>query len=179
MKILIKIIKSILTIAVLIILPVVVFTLITSKTPVVANMQSFVVLSGSMQPAIPVGSVVYTQKQTSYQKGDVIAFKSGDINITHRIVGIKEGAYQTKGDANNTADSKTINKNDVFGKEIFFAPYIGYAIIFLKTPVGFCSLIVFPLTVFIVLEFWNLKREIELGVERKLQKKMGLAVKND
>lgn len=172
MKIIKKIIYIALVIVLFTVLPVVVFTFITSKTTAF-GIQSFVVLSGSMQPTIPVGSVIYTQRQPVYQKGDIVAFKSGDITVSHRIVNARgNGTYQTKGDANNTPDSKTITNSDVLGREIFFLPYIGRAVALLKTPMGFFPIIVFPITVFIVLELWNLKKEIEKEVEKKLQKKM-------
>ena len=173
MEIIKKIIQIILTLAIFVLLPAVVFTLITSKTNAILGIQSFVVLSGSMQPAIPVGGIVYTQKQASYQKGDIVAFKSGDVNVTHRIVDVKnDGSFQTKGDANNASDSKTIPVNDIFGKQVFFLPYAGRLIIFLKTPQGFFPLIIFPITVFLVLELWNLKKEIEKQVEKKFRMKM-------
>ncbi len=51
-----------------------VFILITSKTALVKGIRSFVVVSGSMQPAIKVGSIVFVKPAGSYQLGDVIAF---------------------------------------------------------------------------------------------------------
>src|SRR3989344_49666 len=180
MKIFKKIIQIILTLAIFVLLPAVVFTLITSKTNAILGIQSFVVLSGSMQPAIPVGGIVYTQKQASYQKGDIVAFKSGDVNVTHRIVDVEnDGSFVTRGDANNASDSKTVAVNDILGKELVFLPYVGNMIIFLKTPIGFFGSVVFPITVFIVLELWNLKKEIEKEIERKLQKKMQIATINE
>lgn len=175
MKILKTFTKGLFTIAVLIILPIVLFTFITAKTNFF-GIQSFVVLSGSMQPTLPVGSVIYTQHRTLYQKGDIIAFKRGDVNVTHRIIKINEdGTFVTQGDANNAADNKTVASSDILGRETFFLPYVGRAIVFLKTPIGFFGSVVFPITVFIILELWNLKREIEKEVERKLQKKMETA----
>jgi len=180
MKIFKKTINIVLTIAIFVFLPAVVFTLVTSKTNAILGIQSFVVLSGSMQPTIPVGGIVYTQMQASYQKGDIVAFKSGDVNVTHRIVDVEnDGSFVTRGDANNASDSKTVAVNDILGKELVFLPYVGNMIIFLKTPIGFFGSVVFPITVFIVLELWNLKKEIEKEIERKLQKKMQIATINE
>src|SRR3989344_3978390 len=176
MKIIKKIIHTVLTIAVFVLLPAVVFTLVTSKTNALAGIQSFVVLTGSMQPTIPQGSIIYTQKQSWYPEGSIISFKNGDTTITHRVIKVinKNNVleYQTKGDANNTKDSKAIGGKDILGKQVFSIPYLGRLIIFLKTPQGFFPLIIFPITVFIVLEFWNLKKEIEKQVEKKLLSKM-------
>lgn len=176
MKILKTIIRITLATALFTIVPLVVFTLITSKTSVVQSIQSFVVLSGSMTPTIPVGSVSYTKKGNIYNKGDIIAFKSGDVTVTHRIVKVLhtngEISYRTKGDANNTIDSKAVAVSDVLGKQFVFVPYIGRAIIFLKTPVGFFYIILFPMIVFVIMEIWNLKKEIEKHAEQKYKKKM-------
>ena len=180
MKLSLKLVKITLTILLFIIIPFVVFTLITSKTPIIKNISSFVVLTGSMQPTIPTGSVIYTQRQPSYKKGDVVAFKSGNVNVTHRIVKVlnTDGniSYQTKGDANNTPDSKTILASEILGKQMFFIPYVGHAIIFLQTPMGFFSTVFFPIVVFIILELWNLKKEIEKEAERKFRKKLAISI---
>ena len=171
-----KIIHWKLTIIVMLLFPVVVFTLITAKTNVINGIQSFVVLTGSMSPTIPQGSLIYTKQHASYSKGSIIAFKRGDVNVTHRIVAIKkqqgEIAYQTKGDANNTIDEQTVLQKDVLGTTVFYFPYIGSFIQFLQTPKGFFGLIIFPTVVFIVLELWNMKKEIEKEVEKRVLKKM-------
>lgn len=167
-----KILKGIFAIAILIILPIVVFTFITAKINFL-GIQSFVVLSGSMQPTLPVGSVIYTQQQTTYQKGDIIAFKEGDVNVTHRIIKVnRDGSFSTRGDANNATDSKAVIKSNILGKNVFFLPYLGKAIIFLKTPLGFFSIVFFPISVFIILELWNLKGEIEKEAEKRFRKKL-------
>ena len=176
MKILGKITKWVLTIAVLIILPVVVFTLITSRTNLISGIQSFVVLTGSMQPAIPAGSIIYTVKQPWYSEGTVIAFKSGDKTITHRVFKVVNKNnilhYETRGDANNTNDEKIITNDDILGKQVVHVPYFGRLVSFLKTPQGFFPFVIFPFFVFIVLELWNLKREIEKEIEKKIQSRL-------
>jgi len=169
MKLIKKIILIKLTIAVLIILPIVVFTFITSKTNAILGIQSFVVLSGSMEPNVSTGSVIYAKPVQNYSKGDIIAFKQADRTVTHRIVDVKDTkTFVTKGDANTIADNDPVSSDKIIGKQVFFLPYVGRLIIFLKTPQGFFPLIIFPITVFIVLEFWNLKKEIEKQVEKKL-----------
>lgn len=175
MKILKKIINITLIVSIFLLLPIVVFTLITSRTNLISDIQSFVVLTGSMQPKIPVGSVIYAQKQNSYNNGDVIAFGSGNNTVTHRIVNVKnDGSYITRGDANNTNDANPVFTKDILGKQIFSLPYLGKLIIFLKTPLGFFGSIVFPITVFIVLELWNIKKEIEKEAEKRVRKDLGL-----
>src|SRR6266498_1989012 len=66
------------------------------------QVKALVVRSGSMEPTLPVGSLIVAKKQSHYQVGDVITFKQGNSFVTHRINNIENGAFQTKGDANKT-----------------------------------------------------------------------------
>jgi len=158
-------------------LPVVVFTLLSSKTDVIPRIKSFVVLTGSMQPAIPVGAVTYTQQKSQYAPGDIIAFttRAGQ-TVTHRIssvINVGEGvSYATKGDANSSIDQELVPHKNIKGKVVFHLPKIGYLINFLRTPTGFLLFIVGPTLMFILLELWNIKREIEKGVERRMLRKL-------
>ncbi len=177
MKIFKKIIQTFLSIFILVILPVVIFTFITSRWPLIAGIRSFSVLSGSMTPTLPVGSLIFAQAHTTYTTGDIISFENAtQQTVTHRIAKvINENnmiSYQTKGDANNTVDSTLVKSTDVIGAEVFSLPMAGYFIYFLKSPLGFFSSIIFPITVFLVFELWNLKKEIEKEVEKKILKKM-------
>jgi len=172
-----KILKIKLTILVLAILPLVVFTLITSKAPIIANIQSFVVQTGSMQPAIPVGSIIYVQKTNQYDKGDIISFTNkANQTVTHRIVTVKKDkniiSYVTRGDANNVADMDPVTKDKILGKMVFQVPVVGSFVNYLKTPQGFISAIVFPTLIFIGIELWNIKKEIEKETEKKVLKRM-------
>src|SRR3989344_5915715 len=169
MKLIKKIIHIILIIAVFLLLPTVVFTLVTSKTNIITGIQSFVVLSGSMEPNVSTGSVIYAKPVQNYSKGDIIAFKQADKTVTHRIVDMKDAkTFVTKGDANDTADNDPVSSDKIIGKQVFSIPYLGFFIVFLSTPQGFFPLIILPITVFMVLELWNLKKEIEEQIEKKL-----------
>jgi signal peptidase I len=176
MKLLKEIFHFISLILLFVVLPIVLFTLVTSRAGIFGGIRSFVILSGSMAPVLPVGSVVYTQKTLGYREGDVIAFNKGDITVTHRIHAIVQKnnstVYKTKGDANNTDDSQLVSPSSILGKEFFYLPSMGYVIVFLRTIPGFITLIVVPGLLFIGLEFGNIKREIEKEVEKKILKRM-------
>lgn len=127
-------------------------TLITYM-PLKTPLKMFVVLSGSMEPVVPVGSAVLVERQTSpVQRGEVITFihpnKPVDF-VTHRVVGIKqEGntiSYQTRGDANNTVDQWLVKREAVWGKVALVVPLLGYLISFAKTKLGVVVVIVLPL----------------------------------
>jgi signal peptidase I len=93
------------------------------------------VLTGSMTPGIPVGSVVVVRPVDpgTLQPGDVATYaKAGeeDTFITHRVVEAdtsKDGTLEFvfKGDANRTPDPLPIPAADVRGEVWFHVPYLG------------------------------------------------------
>ncbi len=173
LKILTLIIQSVL----FIILSLTVITFITSKTSILGSIRSMVVLSGSMEPALPVGSIVYITKQIGYDNKDIITYKTErGMNVTHRITGIEfseEGTvYSTKGDANKSIDSSVIPDEKVMGKVFLTIPYLGKVINFLNSPKGFLAFIITPSVLFISMELWKIKKEIEKDVEKRILTRM-------
>lgn len=170
-----EITKIVLNVSVYLLLPLVVITLITSKISL-GGIQSFVVLTGSMSPLIPQGSVVYSQKLNDYGKGDIITFEQGGVTVTHRVVEkITENGktlYKTRGDANNISDSEPIPAENVVGKVELFVPEIGKLIMYLKTMQGFFTLIILPTLLFVGFELFNIRKEIEKEVEKKFLRRM-------
>lgn len=152
------------------IIPVVLFLLITSRTGIIYGLRTFTVLTGSMTPAIPVGSMVLTVPQSVYDTGDIITFNRGSITITHRIVGIQNGQLQTKGDANTIADPQLVQMSTVIGKDYFILPYVGRFTEFLKTIFGFLLCVVLPVLLYIAFELHAIKKEIEKQVETRVRK---------
>ena len=151
-------------------------TLVTSKTSLY-GLQSFVVASGSMEPFLPTGSIIYSLNSGDYKKGDVISFKDGNRTITHRVADVKTNAgnisYVTKGDANKTVDPTPVLKNQILGKEVLHAYHIGKLVYFTKTVPGFLTLILLPAIIFILAEFWNIKKEFEKEVRKKVLNEIG------
>jgi len=130
--------------------------LIVSTFPITGNIKLMTVQSGSMEPAIKVGSIVMIKPAVDYKVGDIISFGSfGKTKspVSHRIFEIKEQNGQpifiTKGDANNAPDEKGIGKKDILGKVLFSIPYLGYAVDFAKKPLGFALIIIVPAVVII------------------------------
>ena len=116
--------------------------------------EPMVIVTGSMQKTIPVGSLVVDQKVDPRQLevGDVISFQKplGAKGIdTHRIVAIKndhgQRLYQTKGDSNPVADPWVISfeRGMVAHRMVFSVPYAGNALIFARSPLGRLSLIAY------------------------------------
>lgn len=160
-----------------ILIPFLVLTFLTSNTNLIFNTRSFVVMSGSMQPLLPVGSMVYSMPQSAYKVGDIITFKdSNNNNITHRVTKINKEknkiAYITRGDANNTIDSQPVAPNQVTGRVFFFFPYIGLLVNQLKNPTYFFAFIITPSIIFIILELFNIKNEIVKSTEKRILEKL-------
>lgn len=85
--------------------------------------QVYTVVSGSMEPAIPTGSLVYVKsvEPETVQAEDVIAFygsRDTDAVITHRVVEnrVDTGEFITKGDANRTEDMNPVEYDHFIGR---------------------------------------------------------------
>ena len=153
-----------------------VFMLFSSKTSLF-GMRSFVVVSGSMEPAIRLGSIVLTESETNYKTGDIVSFNNNaGQTVTHRIMEIKTSpggqSFILKGDANNTADGEEVKKREVIGEVFLTIPYLGRVVAFLRTLPGFLFLIIIPSVIFIGWEIINIKREMEKEIEKKIRRKM-------
>ena len=91
--------------------------------------EAYHVETGSMEPAIPVGSLVYVDPVSpeTLEPGDVVAFRSGETVITHRVV---ENHYFyneliTKGDANAKEDINPVRYDEVVGRVTVHFPVLG------------------------------------------------------
>ena len=135
------------------------------------------VLTGSMEPAIETGSVVFVYPQESYGEGDVITFKpdgsENTISITHRIIAVSETeegrVFTTKGDANQLEDTEPVLQKDVYGKVIFHIPYIGKLLDVAKTPWGFAALVIIPAVLVIVDEVKKIMVQIKGKKEEEVE----------
>lgn len=110
--------------------------------PRVLGYHIYTVVSGSMEPAIPVGSLLYIQKARpqDMKTDDIIAFYGGKDStsiITHRVVENRPlmGEFITKGDANAREDVSPISYDDFIGKVRLSVPRAGEAAqVFSSTP---------------------------------------------
>lgn len=139
----------------------------------------YTVQTGSMAPAIPVGSLIAVKSFEHYNERDVITFKSEaersaekpKNTTTHRIVAIEEqdsqAFYKTKGDFNDSPDSTLVDPELVVGKVLLSVPIIGYPVGFAKTQVGFVVLIVIPATIIVYSELINIRNEIKKKLTKK------------
>lgn len=98
------------------------------------GIRPFYVVSGSMEPSIPVGALALVRQgadPAGLEEGDVVAFEiQGGETVTHRVVANDAAAGQivTKGDANGAADPSPVDYADVVGKCALAVPGLGYVL---------------------------------------------------
>lgn len=101
--------------------------------PHLVGVKTFVVLSGSMEPAIHVGGLVFTKECTpdQVQAGDVITFtmSGSEVMATHRVLEDRpqEQGFITKGDANDSDDG-LITYDRLLGRVVWSVPYLGFLV---------------------------------------------------
>lgn len=97
--------------------------------PQIAGYQVFNVISGSMEPEIPLGSVIYAKpvEPSTIQEGDVVAFYDGGGVIAHRVTTNRTslGELVTKGDANEVEDFTPVPYEAVVGVVENSVPELG------------------------------------------------------
>lgn len=98
------------------------------------------VVSGSMEPEIPVGSVIYVKaaRPEEVEAGDVIAFHRDGTVVTHRVEEnhYVEGEFVTKGDANREEDMEPVAYNSLIGKVERHIPVLGIVMTLLASNTG-------------------------------------------
>ena len=116
-----------------------------------------VVLTGSMEPALPRGALAFTQsiEPEKVKVGDIIAFspeQDPDITTSHRVIEVisadGELSFRTQGDANEDADPWIVPASYIRGKVIFHIPRLGrivnQALLYVRTLPGLIILVILP-----------------------------------
>lgn len=145
---------------------------------IVQTYKIFVVMSGSMEPTLKVGSIAFVIPYPQYFSNDIITFtRNGDKKnpVTHRIISkiYKNGnppVYLTNGDANKTLDSGEVTDKNIIGKVVFSIPNLGYFVNFVKDPKGFILFVIVPITIIIYEELKSVKKEF-VGQVKKIKNK--------
>ena len=112
----------------------------------VVGLKPFVVLSGSMEPDYPTGSLIYVKETDPFEleADDVITFMLNEQTVaTHRVVGVVPDEedpsvirFRTKGDANDFEDGTLVHYKNVIGKPVFVIPLLGYVSNYISHPPG-------------------------------------------
>ena len=119
----------------------------------------FRVITGSMEPEIPVGALILSRKVDidSLEVGDIVCFRAtyseiAGQSITHRVIGVTQDAngttkLQTKGDYNVAADPYPVTDENLIGKVVWWSDrdnFFSDLIACFSNRVGFLAGIVFP-----------------------------------
>ncbi len=137
-----------------------------SMFPIAGNMKLLTVLSGSMEPQIHTGSLIFIKPASEYNVGDIVTktTEEKDTTITHRIIEKEiidgQAMFATKGDANNVADNEKVPQEKMVGKVFLNTPYLGYAVNFAKTKQGLILIIIIPAVIIIFEELVKIKDEV-------------------
>lgn len=122
------------------------------------GVKPLVVLSGSMEPTIPVGAVVFSQTVPASElaPGDIATLeRPGGLGlITHRVTSVAPSRGSTfavtmRGDANTIDDPAPYIVSSA-GKYLFHLPYIGTTAMILRTPYGIGFAVALLLTLVVV-----------------------------
>lgn len=137
---------------------------------VVGADQSYVVLSGSMEPAIDAGDAIIVDdvEPRTIDDGDIITFeRDGESTpTTHRVIDVTHSdgqpAFETKGDANDNPDRGFVSASQVRGRVLTVGghplslPFVGRVVGFVGTQLGFIALVVVPAVALVVSEVWEI-----------------------
>ena len=170
-----KIKKAISIIVVLILIPILLMSIVIlvdsythpNEVPSFLGWKPFIVLSGSMETQISAGDIVVVKEidTNELKKGDIIAFKDGNIVITHRIDEVTEidgkTQYITKGDNNNTQDIGYVSPEQIEGVFKFKVSRLGNLAMFIQTPLGMIVCLSIPIIIIILLQTTDSKKEKE------------------
>lgn len=109
--------------------------------PRVAGAQPYVVLTGSMTPTYPPGTLVVVRptEPAAVRVGDVITFqlRSGEPTVvTHRVVSVGADStgsltFTTRGDANPAPDVDPVRPVQVRGTVWYAVPWVGHLAVLL------------------------------------------------
>ena len=143
----------------------------------IAGFRTFTVMSGSMEPKLPVGALIYVKPVNYYdlKVGDVISFVANKENtvVTHRIVDIEIDEndssiwrFRTQGDANTAPDAQLVHCKNVLGTPIITIPHLGYAAHYLQRPPG----IYIALIVIAAMFTWAFLPRPSIGRRRQVAK---------
>lgn len=97
--------------------------------PSIWGEKPLVILSGSMEPILKVGGILYYKEENinNFNEGDVLVYQLNDHIISHRIVKVLDNSFITKGDNNKSIDTYEVLNYQILGKGTNWSiHYIGY-----------------------------------------------------
>jgi signal peptidase I len=96
--------------------------------PNVWGEKPLVIVSGSMEPILKVGGILYYKSipLNSFKEGDILVYNIPEHIVSHRVIYHNDDFFITKGDVNNAYDEIVYN-NQIMGKSNNWSiPFLGY-----------------------------------------------------
>jgi len=122
-------------------------------------------------------SFVILRESEKYEVGDIVGYSTAvdgpfsGRNVVHRIMEEKKAGFVLQGDNNPKKDPGLVQNNQIFGEVIFFTPFAGYLLIFMRNPLVMGVLAVAVM----MMQFGRKKKKKpKLEVEQKPKKKRKL-----
>ena len=161
--------------------------ILTILIMLIAGYKFMIVSSGSMEPVLPVGSLVIVTPcdYEDLELGDIVTMDAGGINLTHRVVGKwdrstddvyaylepgdegydTETVWVTKGDANAQPDGPL--NDDIVGKvyDSHAFGWIGTCVRYIRQHVTMVIILVMIVAVFITVLEWLKNKMIPDDIE--------------
>jgi signal peptidase I len=139
--------------------------------------QFLLVQGTSMLGTIEPGSFVILKEKEKYEVDDIVGYSTAvdgpfsGRNVVHRIMEEKRTGFILKGDNNPKIDPGIVREDQIFGEVIFFTPFAGYLLIFMRNPLVMGVLAVAVM----MMQFGRKKKKKpKLEVEQKPKKKRKL-----
>lgn len=121
--------------------------------PITLGYHSYVMLTGSMAGTIDPGDVEVVQSisPADAKIGQIVAFRDPlrqDALVSHRVRAIQRTGgridFITQGDANTGREHWSVPVDGTIGRVVYRIPKLGYAVVWLATPIGKAATLIFP-----------------------------------
>ncbi len=174
------IIASVVLIVAVLLAAIVSVQVLTRGYVTLAGNSLFRVVTGSMEPTMPVGTLLLCRQTPieQIQQGDIVCYQATDEAragkiITHRVVEVcidanGEVLLKTKGDANVAADSDLVSQTNLIGRVAWFSGkdnVVNKLLSFVSGKMGFLSCIAIPIlllgTLILSESVKNIRRELQ------------------
>lgn len=146
---------------------------IVSALPIEKGPKAMVVLSGSMRPVFAEGDLIVTFPFKNYKIDDIVNYQKigAEMSVTHRIVEMSVEAGQpvfyTKGDANDGRDASPVYLAEIKGKVLFWIPFMGYLVTYMKNPIVFIIILILCSSLIIYEQVKTIREELEKEKDNK------------
>lgn len=110
------------------------------------GIRPYVVLSGSMEPALQVGGLCIVNERAAFddvREGDIVVFeRGGGERVIHRVTAVSSTGLVTKGDANGESDGLSTTRANFIGSLLIYVGEVGGLVSWASSMPGFAICLV-------------------------------------